>query len=511
MLKRHNLAAAIALLILVASAPFTSLIAQSSSKTLGTNSFVDIANEVLPAVVNITIEPKGGGMSQEQMDEELLRFFMDRQGDFNDPFYGRGVSGSGVLIDKKDDLGYILTNNHVVEPLNEERNVLKLTFHQKEEDSTSYDKTTVIMGEGVRIIGRDPLSDLAVIEFLIPDDLAEVEPAEFGDSHAVEIGEFVLALGNPLNLNHTITQGIISGKSRYLRGVSIERLLQSDAVIQPGNSGGPLLNLDGEIIGINNAIMSRTGMWQGTSFAIPSNDAARISSQLIEMGRVVRGYLGISMEDVRRFREISRRYDLSVPAGVLVTFVVPNSPADVAGVHRLDVVTHIDGVRLNSPDHLLRLITAKPVDSEVDLEVVRLDDEKEPRELGLAAKLSERPNEDLIRNLHSQNDSSTIPSIPENIDESEIYFGMTLESTFIQDTQTAGLLVEEVEKSSPAAEAGIGEGDLITHFNGRAVASREDFRNARARARDQEGDKAVELIIQRDNGAVESIKIQPEQ
>ncbi|MCC5876249.1 MAG: trypsin-like peptidase domain-containing protein [Candidatus Sumerlaeia bacterium] len=331
--------------------------AQSASRELDSRAFIEVADRVLPAVVNISIEPKTRRWSTNPEDYD------DPLDMFRRPI---SVSGSGVVVRVNGEQAYVLTNHHVVDR-HDDRTNMTLTFHRKPAGSTEYTETTEVTGEGVIVLGSDEMSDLAVIQFTIPEGL-EVKPIGFADSDKVEIGEHVVALGNPLDLNHTISQGIVSAKARYLGAhISMERLIQTDATIQQGSSGGPLVNLDGNIIGINNAIASRNGMWQGIGFAIPSNDAQRISNQLIDYQRVVRGYLGVNMAHVATKREILPYLQLDRAEGVFIENVVSNSPADVAGLHIGDVIVAIDGYPVRSPDEMLRTITSKPVNVDVKI------------------------------------------------------------------------------------------------------------------------------------------------
>lgn len=485
-----SVAIAAALLILPAPAN-----AQSATRKFDQNVFIDAARGVLPAVVNISIEekvPEG----EEAQNQRLRRLFMDQGMNLDGPFRG-SVTGSGVLVRREGSTGYVITNSHVIEPL-DDKSMIKLTFHQREEGSTEYNHSTVVAGDTVRVIGRDELSDLAVIEFLMPQEL-DVQPAEFGDSEKLEIGEFVLALGNPLNFNHTVTQGIISGKSRYLGSrISLERLLQTDVVIQPGNSGGPLVNLDGRIIGINNAIFSQTGYWQGTSFAIPGNEARRIAFDLIDKGRVQRGYLGVNMRDVAR-AEVMSRYKLTTPQGVLVDLVVPNSPADLAGVRRDDVILQVDGEQVSSPDHLLRLITAKGVDAKITLDVVRLSTQpaQDPMKMQFVARLTERPDERVIRDMHISGPGEETPLFGDGLGVAK-----NLGLLFAQEKD--GLRIREVFPNSVAEEAGLQQGDLIKSLNGAPVKDLPELMTAMAKALIE--NQPVSLTIDR-NGKEQEIRL----
>ncbi len=465
--------------------------AQSAVRQLDANVYIDVSRLVLPSVVNISIEPKDGSDEEEDEQSPLTAqpgpdFRID--GPFQD-----SVSGSGVLIRREDNIGYVLTNHHVIQPLND-RTELKLTFHELEEDSTEFSKTTILRGEGLRVIGRDRLSDLAVIEFLMPEDL-QVEPVKFADSDKVAIGEFVLALGNPLNFNHTITKGIVSGKSRYLgSNISLERLLQTDAVIQPGNSGGPLVNLDGDIVGINNAIISNTGYWQGMSFAIPSNDAKRISNQLIDLGRVRRGYLGVRMSNLARRPQLMDIYGISIPMGVIIENVEQNSPAEVAGLQQYDLVTEIEGEQISSSDHMLKVITSNAVNSAVEISVIRINEDRQPVEVDVVANLAERPDERILDDMRQERQVGSLQDVEEDPtleeDKADPYLGLELFEVPPTASINRGLIIMDIPEDSPLEQTALKDGDIIVRVDGALVENHDDFAAAL-----KEVDRTMPFII----------------
>jgi serine protease Do len=477
----------VAFLLLCASLTTATALApaQSAERLLDSRAYIEVAHKVLPGVVNISVEERNSEKPTEPTDvdyDDLIRFYQDQRG------LGRSLatsSGSGVVTRIEGAKGYVVTNNHVIEAFSE-RSQLRLTFHTLTPNTTDFSTTTEILGDQVRIIGKDKLSDLAVLEFDVPDGFSPVA-IEWADSDAAEIGENVVALGNPLELNHTVTTGIISGKSRYLgRQISLEKLLQTNAVIQPGNSGGPLVNLDGKILGINNAIASRNGLWQGTSFAIPSNDAKRITSALIDQGRVSRGYLGVTMEDIFVLPpDTMSKYGIGrEDGGVHIRTVVRNSPADIAGIHVSDVVVMIDDEPIRTSDEMLQTIARKAVDASVNVKVIRLNDEQKPITLTVAAKLGERPDEGIINEMHhdTENSNELIPQILRDpaAPGGSKDLGLSLENWYDAATKEAGLEVKEVVPGSPAREAGLVVGDRITAVNGRPVRTIGDFRAALA-------------------------------
>ncbi len=267
--------------------------------------------------------------------------------------------GSGVIIDQE---GYILTNNHVVVNADE----IKVILADKRE----------FIG---RVVGKDPDSDLAVVKV----KAEKLHPALLGDSDKIEIGDWVLAIGNPFGLEHTVTSGIISARRSRSEGLPTDYpdFIQTDAAINPGNSGGPLVNLQGEVIGINSAIVSRTGGYQGIGLAIPINRAKIIMKKLIEKGRVSRPFLGIEMSaldktlalyyDLENVTALLKLLKLSEAKGIFVLRAVPNSPADRAGLLEGDVILEFNGVAVDKPMDLASVITRSEVDAKVTLKIIR--------------------------------------------------------------------------------------------------------------------------------------------
>ncbi len=498
-------------LLAVAPLVFSTAQAQSAAARLNEQTFIEISRRIFPSVVNITIEPRTEG--DEDRSSAINNFFNSRRSPGMAPGSGN-VSGSGVVIDRSGSIGYVITNNHVVESVNE-RNMLKLTFHRSEAGTTDFDQTVVVTGDNARVIGRDELSDLAVIEFAIPEALDDIEPVLFADSDKLEIGEMVLALGNPLNFNHTMTQGIISGKSRYLgSSISIEDLIQTDAVIQPGNSGGPLVNLDGKIVGINNAIISRTGLWQGVSFAIPSNVAKKVVDDLEQTGIVQRGYLGVTMDYVGRFPSLMEAYQLTRAEGVLVSSVVENSPASMAGVTRYDVITDIDGEPVATPDQMLRMITSKAINQEVTIGLIRLAEDRKPLRVEAVAVLGERPHEDLIEDLHDirrgDADGEDVFVLPEGLLEDEDTplsteeierFGIITEAGA---EPGPGVLVAGVTPGSTADRIGLIDGDRIQAVDGMVT---PDLRSLEETLRNAERASGLQILILR-SGTPVNLKLE---
>ena len=269
--------------------------------------------------------------------------------------------GSGVIV---DEAGIVLTNSHVVDGGGD--------FVVRLQDGREFEATGIT---------QDPMSDLAIVRFKAPDGLT---PAKLGDSEKLEIGDWVIAIGSPFELEATVSAGIISGKGRSIGQIQRGRLIQTDAAINPGNSGGPLVNLDGEVVGINTAIASNSGGYQGIGFAIPVNRVKWVTQQLIKHGRVRRAYLGIRIGDVTA--EVARELDVPVRAGVVVIDVIPDSPAGDAGLQAGDVITRMADQRVRNSRELQDAVEQKPIDSTQPVIVLR-----EGMEVRLAVELKALP------------------------------------------------------------------------------------------------------------------------
>src|SRR5256714_3755985 len=299
------------------------------------DAFTIVADRVTPAVVNVSTVPKKP--SAEETPERFREFFGE---EFYERFFRRRprddarASGSGVIVDPK---GYILTNNHVIE--NAQDITVRLSDGRK------------LAG---KLVGRDPKTDLAVLKVDAP---APLPAAELGDSDRLRVGQWAIAIGNPFGLDRTVTVGIVSATARNRVGVATyENFIQTDASINPGNSGGPLLNLDGKVIGINTAIVAAG---QGIGFSIPINEAKAVMTQLIAKGRVVRGWLGIAIQDVND--ELAASFGVREREGVLVADVVKGGPAEVAGLRPGDVIIELNGTKIREvPDLQRRVANAAP-------------------------------------------------------------------------------------------------------------------------------------------------------
>ena len=432
---------------------------KSGSEYIGfPQSFADLSEKVKPAVVNIstetTVKVPGSpfkhffGREEDPFGDFFHRFF----GDIPDREFKRQSLGSGFIIDKD---GYIITNNHVVEGADE--------IKVKAADGREFK---------AKVIGRDPKTDLALIK--ISSVFKDLPTLSLGDSEKMRVGDWVLAIGNPFGLEHTVTQGIISATGRVIGSGPYDNFLQTDAPINPGNSGGPLVNLKGEVIGINTAI---NPAGQGIGFAIPSNTAKSIISQLKEKGSVVRGWIGVSVQMITP--EIAQAFALKETAGALVGDVVPGGPADSAGLKRGDVILAFNGKDVKKMSDLPRLVADTPVGKTVDIKVLR-----ENKEMTLKITIAEQTEEKLA--VQGAPAAAKLGLTVDNINPRwRAQFGLK---------EATGVVVIEVMQGSAAESSGIAQGDVIKEVDRVPVNKLSDYNEI---IRKVAGDKTILLLIKR--------------
>ena len=406
--------------------------------------FANIAEKANPAVVTILTEKKVD-LSQSNKNtpqEDLFRFY------FNQPRqreYKSSALGSGVIIDAKN--GYIITNNHVVEDVDE----ITVRLLNKSEYKAS-------------IIGKDPKSDLAVIK-IKAKNLSDIN---LGDSDKLRVGEWVIAVGSPFsaNLSHTVTAGIVSAKGRgnIIQGDIYEDFIQTDAAINPGNSGGALLNSSGDLIGINTAIYSN-GYFdkgnQGVGFAIPSNMVKKVMSDLISYGKVVRSYIGVQIQPIND--TAAKALGLKSSLGALVANVIDDGPADNAGIETGDVIVEFDGMTIKSVDHLRNNVSISKPDVFYNLSIIR-----DGRKKSFKVKLETMPSDDQLAVDSQTENANELGMEVRNLNSS-------FRSEYNIDAQDDGIIVSKVLPESPAIEAGIKAGDLITRVGSRRCRSVKQF------------------------------------
>jgi serine protease Do len=409
--------------------------------------FADVAERINSAVVNIDATSKGGGSRDGQ------RYF--RRGDdpidspvprdFDTPRQG---SGSGFLIDSE---GFVLTNYHVIE---------------------AADRITVTLADGrafrAEVVGTDPAIDVALLRIPGAHDLPD---AELGNSDELRVGEWVCAIGNPLGYVHSVTVGVVSFIGRKLFDASLDDYIQTDAAINFGNSGGPLINARGEVIGINSAISSRAS---NIGFAVPINQAVAILPQLKTRGKVSRGYMGVLLTDVTP--ALQRSLNLGVAHGALVQDVTSGSPAERAGLHTYDVILEVDGRPIDTNEALIRDISARQPGTVARLEVVR-----ESRRFTVPVKLAERPardepdqdDPDVLGHTQRQRAPEPPPAVPLGLLVRE------LDRTFIGRLEIPdtiqGVIVSRVDPTGAAFSAAIRRGFIILEINRRPVRTVADY------------------------------------
>ena len=443
---------------------------------LAPDTFANLAKQVSGAVVNISAEKIVKNQMQEMFREDAKRpkpgpapeMPFGPEGaprdfrDFFDKFFGEMPKsykarslGSGFIIDPK---GYVVTNNHVVE---------------------GADKIKIILVGGkeyqATVKGRDPKTDLALIQIVNPP--ADLPFLKLGDSDAMQVGDWVLAVGNPFGLGHTVTQGIISAKGRVIGAGPYDNFLQTDASINPGNSGGPLLSLKGEVIGINTAILASG---QGIGFATPSNIANSIIPQLESKGKVVRGMIGVQVQNVTP--ELAKSFGMSEPKGALVGQVNPDTPAAKAGIHRGDIIIEFNDHPIREMNELPRMVAETAPGSKASLKVLR-----EGKEKTLNLTVVELTDE---RQAQTKEEGAA-EKTPLGLEVQNLT--PTLAQQFrLRDNQGVGVV--QVESGSPGADAGIRPGDLILEVNGAVVGTLKEYRESIAKVKK---DSVARFLVKR--------------
>jgi serine protease Do len=439
--------------------------AQNYSSPAMPESFANLADKVKDSVVNIS--------TTQEVEGNPLIPFMGPGSPFGD-FFGHNLPkeffgnkphgkmkthalGSGFVIGKE---GLIITNNHVVEKATE----IKVKLQNEKE-------------YGAKLVGRDPKTDLALIQVEPDKDFPAL--AVLGNSDALRVGDWVMAVGNPFGLGHTVTTGIISAKSRILGAGPYDDFLQTDAAINPGNSGGPLFNMNGQVIGINTAIIAQG---QGLGFAIPVNMAKNLLPQL-KTGKVVRGWLGVMIQDITP--QLAESFGLKSAEGVLVSDVVKGSPAEKAGLKQGDVILRFDTKEIENAHKLSQAVAVTAPDTQVKIDIQRNGNAKT---VGLT-----------IGTMPSEEQPVVAP-------KEETSWGMAVQELTPQLAQQLGLepvatgvVISNIKDGSPAAEAGLQPGDLISEVNRTAIKNLNDYQQALKQVKNGEN---LLLLIKRGGGAL---------
>lgn len=444
--------------------------------------------------------PRGGDEGDDEGDNdnsqlpENLRDFLRRFGGQLPPGFEipempqerirRGL-GSGIVY---DDKGHILTNNHVVGGAGR---INVVTTDGREFDA--------------KVVGTDPLTDVAVIEV----KTKELKPAQFGDSSKMEVGDLVLAVGNPFGLDYSVTQGIISavGRNRLQLGnIYYQDFLQTDAAINPGNSGGPLVNMDGQVIGLNTAIATQTGQYAGVGFSIPANMAQRIADILIEKGKVIRGWLGVQIKDLNLGMAESFKYPEG-KNGVLVDYVVPDSPAEKAGFKRGDIIMRMKGQPVKNATQLQTAVTLTAPGEKVKFQVWR--DEKA---VDLEATLGELKESYLQRAMGGEGFGGA-PGAPEKFESEEL--GVTVVTPTSEQAKKfgwtevpKGALVINVDPAGEAQTLNIQPGDVIVSVQSQTIEGADGLREALKKVSIAEGFRMYVLSSPKRGGGGQYVYVQ---
>lgn len=448
---------------------------QAANSALGLPDFTGLVDEHSAAVVNISTSQKvkrGGGMMPPRphgappgapFDDFMERFFGDRGGEGRPDLFDAKSLGSGFIISKD---GYVLTNNHVIKEADEI--IVRLS-----------DRREFI----AEVIGMDKRSDVALLK-IDADDLPVVK---VGKSSELKVGEWVLAIGSPFGFDHTVTAGIVSAKGRSLPNENYVPFIQTDVAINPGNSGGPLFNLDGEVVGVNSQIYSRTGGFMGLSFAIPMDVAMDVVEQLKDSGRVTRGWFGILIQDVTR--ELAESFEMEKPIGALVAKVLPESPAEAAGIKIGDIIVEFNGQEVVSSSALPPMVGSTRVGEEIKTKLIR-----EGKPMTIDVKIGELPLDDDLAASEEEESGQEVEVerltvIVSDLDE---------EQKEVLEEGKSGVYVDSVGRG-PAARAGLRKGDIIVMLNNQNVGDVKGFREIVAGLK--EG-RSVPILVQRRSGPV---------
>jgi serine protease Do len=494
----HRLRPLLAAICLGATTVLLSAPAATPALARGPDGIADVAEKVIDAVVNIstsqTVEAKGGDMGRGAMpqlppgspfEEFFDDFFKNRRGGPGGNSRGGDMAphrttslGSGFIIDTS---GIVVTNNHVI---------------------ADADEINVIMNDGTKIkaevVGIDKKTDLAVLKFKPAKPLTAVK---FGDSDKLRLGEWVIAIGNPFSLGGTVTAGIVSARNRDISQGPYDNYIQTDAAINRGNSGGPLFNLDGEVIGVNTLIISPTGGSIGIGFAVPSKTVASVVDALRQFGELRRGWLGVRIQPVTD--EIAESLNIKPARGALIAGVEDNGPAKPAGIEPGDVVITFDGKDIKEPKDLSRVVADTSVGKEVDVVIIRKGQE-ETRKVTLgrlddgdkaqpaAAKTKDEPAEKPVTQKALGLDLATLSK--------------DLRTRYKIKDSVKGVIITNVDNSSDAADKRLSPGEVIVEAAQEAVSNAADVKK-RIEALKKDGRKSILLLVANAEGELRFVAL----
>ncbi len=464
--------------VLVVAATLAVLLPSPSFARTAPDSFADLAARLLPAVVNVSTTQMvegNAGIELPQLPpgspfEEFFKEFMERNQPKQQQRRRATSLGSGFIIDND---GHIVTNNHVIQDADE----ISVILH----DDTRLE---------AKVIGRDAKTDLAVLKV---EPHSKLVPVKFGDADSIRVGDWVLAIGNPFGFGGTVTAGIISARGRDINAGPYDDFLQTDASINRGNSGGPMFNLDGEVIGINTAIFSPSGGSVGIGFAIPSNSAQGVIQQLIAHGQVQRGWLGVRIQSVTE--EIADALGLKEAAGALVAGVIPGGPAEKAKLKEGDIITEFDGKPITQMRRLPRVVADTEVGRTVPIKVWR-----DGRELSMKVEVGalEEPEE----KAEAKASGSKTPAKGEAVAALGLAAAAIDEQTreqFSLDADARGVVVTAVDPDGPAAEQGVRVGDRIVEVSQEPVSTPAQLA-AKIKTAQSAGRKVALLLVEGEGG-----------
>jgi serine protease Do len=431
-------------------------------------SVVQVVKAAMPAVVNVSTTRRVRSSPEENplLNDPFFRHFFGEQfpRQFDVPRQRREMSlGSGVIVDAS---GIIITNYHVVA----KADVIKVALSDKREFTG-------------KVIGSDPQTDIALVKI----NATNLPTLRWGDSDKLQVAQTVFAIGIPFGLTQTVTSGIVSAVGRANVGIAdYEDFIQTDAAINPGNSGGALINTKGELIGINTAIFSQSGGYMGIGFAVPSNMARDVMQSLIKTGKVARGWLGVSIQELTP--ELATQFGLKEANGALVSDIVEGSPAAQAGLKTGDVIVGYDGKEITSPGLLRNLVAQTPAGKEVSLRVMR-----DKKLVTVPVRIAEQPKEIAQRGARTpapgeEGEESGLAGVQVRSLTPEIARQLGLEAA------VRGVVVTAVDPNSPAADAGLQPGDVVTEVEHQPVRDLESYRQAVAKLGSS---KSVLLLVNR--------------
>ncbi|HAP39059.1 MAG TPA: serine protease [Nitrospira sp.] len=437
--------------------------------------FTDVAKTVTPAVVNITTsgaeEVSDGGRHRGRPEDFFGSPFGPRR--FGPPMEPKerrgGGQGSGVIVSPD---GYVLTNNHVIAGAK----TVTVTLPDKREFKG-------------RIVGTDPKSDVAVVKI----DGSQLPTIPWGDSSRLQVGEYVLAVGNPFGLNSTVTLGIVSALGRGHMGITqYEDFIQTDAAINPGNSGGALVNTRGELVGINTAIFSQTGGYQGVGFAVPTGMSKPIYESLVKTGKVVRGFLGIGIQDLNH--DLAKSFGVTGSNGAVVTDVKEEGPAEKAGIKQGDVILSFQGTPIEDAVTLQRAVTRSAVGSKVTVKVMRDGQEKE-----LVVTIAELPDNPQVAKAEAGPSDQPLAGLAVQELDRDTAQELGLKG------KISGVVVTAVDPDSDAERAGLMPGDVIREINRKPVTTVKEYDQAASHLK--KGQTVLVLINRRGASLYLSAKV----